>query len=479
MMLIMAACGHSRKTEPAYTDAQCLQLDTTVHTKNIDSLLRCVNRWHKAGNRGREMGALAELGHGYQTASQYSDAVKVHQKQLAIAQSMNDTLMEASALNDLGINYRRLGLYYDGLDYHLRAVEKTLTPQGNNNRKLLKCRAIGYNGAGNVYLSIGSFQKADQMLRKALAVEMRLNSHLGMNVDLSNIGLVFERRGMTDSAWVYFRKAMRQSKLAGSTTGQAYGHLNYGRLYTRQNDYDKAVREYRHSMDIVYKDRDLWLWLQPCIGLAGAYIQVGSLDSARHYLDLALQTAQSIGAREYIPQIYHLYADYHEQQGDPRKALEAYRTADERQDSLLGARNLFEIETLQNNLYDRRQQQPGTGTATRAMGQAPRRDGRIAAGRAAGRHVLCAQDPRPQPPAAEADKCYARALHHQHHARIPNATHHHTRTEPRPQAGQERHATGGREGRRDRTAGQQSAATHQSATRHIENQVGRRPPRLV
>ena len=357
MMLIMAACGHSRKTEPAYTDAQRLQLDTTVHTKNIDSLLRCVNRWHKAGNRGREMGALAELGHGYQTASQYSDAVKVHQKQLAIAQSMNDTLMEASALNDLGINYRRLGLYYDGLDYHLRAVEKTLTPQGNNNRKLLKCRAIGYNGAGNVYLSIGSFQKADQMLRKALAVEMRLNSHLGMNVDLSNIGLVFERRGMTDSAWVYFRKAMRQSKLAGSTTGQAYGHLNYGRLYTRQNDYDKAVREYRLSMDIVYKDRDLWLWLQPCIGLAGAYIQVGSLDSARHYLDLALQTAQSIGAREYIPQIYHLYADYHEQQGDPRKALEAYRTADERQDSLLGARNLFEIETLQNNLYDRRQQQ--------------------------------------------------------------------------------------------------------------------------
>ena len=357
MILTMSACGHSSKTEPGYTDAQRLQLDTTAHTKNIDSLLRCVDRWHRAENRGREMGALAELGHGYQTASQYADAVKAHQKQLAIAQSMNDTLMEASALNDLGINYRRLGLYYDGLDYHLRAIEKTSTPQGNDNRKLLKCRAIGYNGAGNVYLSIGNFQKADQMLRKALAVETRLNSHLGMNVDLANIGIVFERREMIDSAWVYFREAMRQSKLAGSTTGQAYGHLNYGRLYTQQGDYDKAVREYRRSMDIVYKDRDLWLWLQPCIKLAGAYILVGIPDSARHYLDRALQTAHSIGAREYIPQIYHLYADYHEQQGDPRKALEAHRTADKRQDSLLSARNLFEIETLRNDLYNRRQRQ--------------------------------------------------------------------------------------------------------------------------
>lgn len=85
MILTMSACGHSSKTEPGYTDAQRLQLDTTAHTKNIDSLLRCVDRWHRAENRGREMGALAELGHGYQTASRYADAVKAHQKQLAIA----------------------------------------------------------------------------------------------------------------------------------------------------------------------------------------------------------------------------------------------------------------------------------------------------------------------------------------------------------------------------------------------------------
>lgn len=354
-ILIMAACGHAKKKESAYTDAQRLQLDTTMHTNNIDSLLKCVDRWRQAEDHGREMGALAALGHGYQTASRYSDAVKAHQKQLVIAQSMKDTLMEASALNDLGINYRRLGLYYNGLDYHLRAVEKTFDSE--NDPKLLKCRAIGYNGAGNVYLTIGNFQKANQMLRKALAVEKRLNSHLGMNVDLANIGTIFERRGMLDSAWVYFRESMKESKLAESTTGQAYGHMNYGRLYMKEGDYAKAMEEYRKSMDIVYKDRDRWLWMQPCIELAGAYIRVNQSDSARHYLELAMQTAQNIGAREYMPRIYNLYADYHEQKGDIRKALEAHRTAGERQDSLLGARNLFEIEALQNELYNRQQQQ--------------------------------------------------------------------------------------------------------------------------
>ena len=75
--------------------------------------------------------------------------MKAHQKQLAIAEELDDTLMKASALNDLGVNYRRLGLHYDGLDYHLRAVETSLLyPDNKVSRKMLKCRAIGYNGAG-------------------------------------------------------------------------------------------------------------------------------------------------------------------------------------------------------------------------------------------------------------------------------------------------------------------------------------------
>lgn len=293
-----------------YTDAQRLQLDTTNnHTKNIDSLMHFVVKYRQEGDRGREMASLAALGHGYQTASRYADAVKAHQQQLDIAEQLDDTLMKASALNDLGVNYRRLGLYYDGLDYHLRAVETSLLyPDDKVGEKMLKCRAIGYNGAGNVYLSIGNYRKADEMLRKALAVETKLNSHLGMNVDLSNIGIVYERRGMIDSAWIYYERSMIHSELADSYTGKAYGYMNFGRLHALKGDYKSAIEEYHRSMSLVHSDRDLWLWMQPALALAEAYVDAGMADSARHQLEKAQSTAHSIGAKEYLPKIDRLYA---------------------------------------------------------------------------------------------------------------------------------------------------------------------------
>ena len=353
--LLFASCREKQSPSVVYTDAQRLQLDTTNnHTKNIDSLMHFVVKYRQEGDRGREMASLAALGHGYQTASRYADAVKAHQQQLDIAEQLDDTLMKASALNDLGVNYRRLGLYYDGLDYHLRAVETSLLyPDDKVGEKMLKCRAIGYNGAGNVYLSIGNYRKADEMLRKALAVETKLNSHLGMNVDLSNIGIVYERRGMIDSAWIYYERSMIHSELADSYTGKAYGYMNFGRLHALKGDYKSAIEEYHRSMSLVHSDRDLWLWMQPALALAEAYVDAGMADSARHQLEKAQSTAHSIGAKEYLPKIDRLYAKLCEKEGDCHEALMLYRRAEAREDSLLNARNLFEIETLQSDIADR------------------------------------------------------------------------------------------------------------------------------
>lgn len=354
--IVLASCDKGKHDTPAYTDRERLQLDTTDnHTKNIDSLMTFVHRYRKLGDRCREMAALAALGHGYQTSSRYSDAVKAHEEQLSIAEELSDTLMKASALNDLGVNYRRIGLHYNGLDYHLRAVETSLLyPDDKVDEKMLKCRAIGYNGAGNVYLSIGSYQKADEMLRKALAVEIRLGSHLGMNVDLSNLGVVYERRGMLDSAWTYYKEAMRHSELANSNTGKAYGHLNFGRLYALEGNYASAIREYKQSTRLLYSDRDMWLWMQPTLALAEAYADAGMTDSAQIQIDNTQSIATRINAKEYLPKIYHIRAKLQEREGNYRQALIHQKKANALEDSILNARNLFEIETLKSNISNRR-----------------------------------------------------------------------------------------------------------------------------
>lgn len=355
-ILVLATCllpfGCKQKpAETFYTDSQRLMLDTTNnHTKNIDSLLSIADKYRQRNQPQQEVGALAELGHACQTASQYTLAIRFHQRQLAIATQLKDTLMMASAMNDLGVNYRRMGLLHEGFLYHSMAIDASDNPGAPQRKKLMKCEAIGYNGLGNIYTTLGYYKKADSTLRRALAIETRLGSYLGMNVDNSNIGVVFEKRGMTDSALVYYKKSYEYSKKAQTKTGIAYSHMNFGRIFQSIKQYDRAIEEFNEAMNIIDNDRDLWLWMQPCIALAGAYVETGNTEQAEHYLALAMNTARRIGAKEYYSQIYKLYADYYHNTGDYQKALENYTLSNAAKDSIVNSQNLFEIENLQETL---------------------------------------------------------------------------------------------------------------------------------
>lgn len=354
--LLITGCKRQSASKTVYTDRQWLMLDTTDnHTTNIDSLRRLVLKFRQAENPAYEMGALAELAHGYQTTSRYIDAVKVHRRQLSLAQQLNDTLMTASALNDLGINYRRMGLYYEALLHHSQAI--ATAQKKNHCRKLMKCEAIGYNGMGNAYLSTGHYLSADSMLRKALTIETQLGSHLGMNVDNANLGQVFERRGLYDSARVYFQRGYEHSILAKSATGKAYSHMNFGRLYQHEGRYQYAVAEYQLAMDAISPERDLWLWIQPCIAMAGVQVVMKKHDEALKYLNTALQAAQKIGTKEFLFEIYFLYSDYYRNIGDFEKALECYTKADKTRQQVFNSNNLFEIETLQQQLSRRQHEE--------------------------------------------------------------------------------------------------------------------------
>lgn len=230
-MLSLTACQRRNNASESYTESQRLQLDTSaIRSKNIDSLTALVNRYKKSEERDKEMAAYAELGHCFLNANRYTSAIAAHQQQLEIATELDDTLMRASALNDLGVNYRRMGLYYDALSNHLAAVEVSSLSIQEARYKYLKCMAIGYNGCGNSYMAVGHYQKADEMLRRALAIETRLGSDLGMNVDCSNLGMVFEKRGMIDSARIYYNRAMYHSKKCNSRTGVAYCYMHLGSL---------------------------------------------------------------------------------------------------------------------------------------------------------------------------------------------------------------------------------------------------------
>ena len=63
-----------------------------------------------------------------------------------------------------------------------------------------KNRVVSLNGLGNIYLTLGNYERADSALRLALEGERRLNSVLGQAINYANIGSIYRYRGQIDSA---------------------------------------------------------------------------------------------------------------------------------------------------------------------------------------------------------------------------------------------------------------------------------------
>ena len=138
-----------------------------------------------------------------------------------------------------------------------------------------KNRVVSLNGLGNIYLTLGNYERADSVLRMAMKGEQQLNSALGQAINYANLGSIFKHRGQIDSAWVYYRKSMALNTEAGSDLGISLCHTYFGSLYEKTEQYDKATREYETAYRMMQTSKDEWHALNSLIALAGIHNATG------------------------------------------------------------------------------------------------------------------------------------------------------------------------------------------------------------
>ena len=219
-----------------------------------------------------------------------------------------------------------------------------------------KNRVVSLNGLGNVYLTLGNYERADSALRMALAGERQLHSVLGQAINYANLGSIFEHRGLNDSAWVYYRYSMALNTEAGNNLGISLCHIYFGSLYEKAHQYDKAIREYENAYQLMKASKDEWHALNSLIALAGIYQATGNRAKMTDYLDRARQVAENIDSPEHLAEIYTLYYKYYKQQGDCRGALTAYEQATAMQDSVLNIEKVNRIQNTSLNIERKKQE---------------------------------------------------------------------------------------------------------------------------
>ena len=347
LVLVFGACGtrHHKRFSPE----ERLTTDSIVKAqKDLAMLDSLRNRMKQQDNKLGEMTILREKGKILRNESQFAAALSAHGEGLRLAELTGDTIEWVQALNNIGTDYRRMGILDMAQRYHYAAWMMAKAQQ-DTLFVVKKNRVMSLNGLANVYMTTNNLERADSVLRLALAGEAALGSLTGQAINYANLGSIFEQRGKTDSAWAYYRRSMALNQQDNNRLGVALCHTYFGDMYRKQQLYDRALKEYDQAYTIMKDSRDEWHTLNAIIALANIYALKGDNAKAKSYLDQSLQMAKSIGSKEHLAQIYQSYYTLYKQQGDFRQALSCHERACALKDSLI---DMDKVNRMQNTTLD-------------------------------------------------------------------------------------------------------------------------------
>ena len=360
IILAAAFLAASCHKDTEHVDVLRSQVDSAVYSAgDTDSLSALFAAYGREGNSYGEMAAALELGKRLRNESRFYDAIDVHKKGLVAAEKLRDTLQIVQALNNIGTNYRRLGILDEASSWHYSALSYCDQYSGSRNpedRTALKNRVVSLNGIGNVQLTMGNDVEAEKAFRQALSGETSLGSALGQAINYANLGSILESRDMKDSARFYYEKSLEFNTLAKSDLGISLCHAHFGRLAEKEGDYANAIEEYRKAYEIMEGSSDVWHWLESAVSLVRAYINAGDLDRASFYLGKATKEAERISSMEYLAEVNRLDYLIQKQRGNSALALKSYVRSREYADSVTSEKNLNHIQNVRVG-YERERKQ--------------------------------------------------------------------------------------------------------------------------
>jgi eukaryotic-like serine/threonine-protein kinase len=240
---------------------------------------------------------------------------------LSVAIQLDNDEGRASALNAIGVAYKRLGKPADAQRYYAEALE--LRKRIGDKRGM----AATLNELGNIERTLGKLPDALVSFRSAIDLRREINDKRGVASSLNDIGLVYQSLGRYDEALSNYKEALQLQTELGNADYQALALEEIGSTYFLQARYDDAAS---------YLDRALQVRQKLNVGGATAIAlrlnadlraRTGQYDQAVSQYLKALELSRESGSKLEAARNSLGLGLIFEQQGRYRAALDARNEA--------------------------------------------------------------------------------------------------------------------------------------------------------
>lgn len=278
------------------------------------------------------------LGLVYTDLGEFHKGVKYAQEAMSIT---SDSLLTASALNNIGRSNRQLGLYEEALNYYLQALD-IYSALGEHIEE-----ATVTNNIGLVYGYLNINDKAIDYHLKAKDVFENLNNKKGISQVYNNIAIIYANQGDLVKALNYFKYSLTIEKALDDKKGIAESANNVGAVYYYMQDIDSALTYFKKSAQIEKAIGNFAGISASYNNIAQVLIENNRAAESKTFIDSAYHYATTYKVAVDIETALLNYSQYYENTNNKGSALEYYKAFTKLKDSLVNLETNSKVAELE------------------------------------------------------------------------------------------------------------------------------------
>lgn len=227
---------------------------------------------------------------------------------------------EAVALTGLSNGYFVKGDFLKSIDLNEQAVG-LLKPFGNS-VILTRC----YINLASCFSQVGNVEEALNYFHKASRAYRDLGDRRGLVLNYLNLGVFYYHREQPEKALFNYRKSLNLNR-SSYISEEAVAQNNMGLVFEEANQLDSAEYYYKKSIESAEKVNYLRLRGWSYNGMAKVEIERGNFQTAKQWLDKALEIRMTIGNGFELAKTYITFGDNLMMGGKPSEAEKYYLKA--------------------------------------------------------------------------------------------------------------------------------------------------------
>lgn len=267
-------------------------------SRNFPEAIKCYERakviFQETGDLEQEVDALYHLQDSYNYTTNNSDlAIEYNNKLLTIARNLNNRLLEARALFDLGRSYDALGQrekekaknYYD----RSLAIANTID---NQFAHWLQIRNL--QGLGGYYTVNGKLTDAERCYQESLEIAENISEKQGQANALQALARIYYYQGNLKQAWEYNERSLTLKERLQDQIGRGNSIGFRGSICLLAGKYTEALEFFEQSLQVMEDLNNDSGKASTLTDIGVAYLYLNQIEEAESKLRQGIELWESV-----------------------------------------------------------------------------------------------------------------------------------------------------------------------------------------